>query len=231
MFCTLCFYCVHLLLETLFAASVAAGTGSVMCSYNQINETQASQNDKTQNGLLKGELVYLGNIMSDWGATKTGVESALGSLDIEMPGGDGFLGNSMVQAVKSGLVAEARINDMITRVMAPYYLLGQDQGYPSLDLDRNAIGDNHIINRQLAAAGMILLKNTDNVLPFNVTTDKNLFIYGTADQSDDGLGSGGWQGHAGALYQGGDSGYVEPTYGVDPLSSLMARAREAHLQI
>ena len=214
-----------------FAMSVAAGAGSVMCSYNQVNGTQACQNDKTQNGLLKGELQYLGNIMSDWGATKTGVDSAIGGLDVEMPGGDGFLGYSLVQAVKSGAVSEARVNDMITRLMTPYYLLGQDQGYPSLDLDRDAVGDNYKVNRLLASAGMILLKNTGNVLPLNATKDKNIFIYGTAGQSDDGLGSGGWDGHAGALYQGGGSGYVEPTYGVDPLTSLMAKGREAHLQV
>jgi len=214
-----------------FAAGVAAGTGSVMCSYNQINETQACQNDKTQNGLLKGELQYMGNIMSDWGATKTGVESALGGLDIEMPGGDGYMGNSLEQAVKSGTLTEARVNDMITRVLTPYFLLSQDQGYPSLDLNRDATGDNYKINRQVSAAGMVLLKNTNNVLPFNVTADKNIFIYGTAGQSDDGLGSGSWGGHPGVLYQGGGSGYVEPTYGLDPLTSLMARAREDHLQI
>ena len=50
-----------------FADSVAAGAGSVMCSYNQVNGTQACQNDKTLNGLLKGELGFRGNVMSDWG--------------------------------------------------------------------------------------------------------------------------------------------------------------------
>jgi beta-glucosidase len=214
-----------------FASSVAAGAGSVMCSYNQVNGTQACQNDKTQNGLLKGELEYMGNIMSDWGATKTGIESVLGGLDIEMPGGDGFLGTALIPAVQNGTIPESRIDDMITRIMTPYYLLAQDQGFPSLDLDRDAMGDNYKVNRQVGAAGMVLLKNTNNVLPFNVTADKNYFIYGTAGQSDDGLGSGGWGGHPGALYQGGGSGYVEPTYGIDPLTSLMVKGRDNHLQI
>ena len=83
-----------------FASSVAAGVGSIMCAYNQVNGTQACQNDKTLNGLLKEELQFPGNVMSDWGATKTGVDSALGGLDIEMPGGDGYLGSSLFQAVE-----------------------------------------------------------------------------------------------------------------------------------
>ena len=215
-----------------FASSVAAGVGSVMCSYNQVNGTPACQNDKTLNGLLKGQLEYPGNVMSDWGATKSGVPSVLGGLDIDMPGGDGYMGSALVPFVQNGTIPQARIDDMVTRIMAPYYLLGQDQGFPSLDLDRNAIGDNHKINRQVAAAGMILLKNTNNILPFNVTTDTVFYVYGeAAGQSDFGLDTGGYGGHAGALYQGGGSGFVEPTYAIDPLTSIMARGRESSLQI
>jgi beta-glucosidase len=35
----------------------------------------------------------------------------------------------------------------------------------------------------------------------------------------------------GALYQGGGSGYVRPTYFIDPLTSLLTKARDDHLQI
>ena len=216
-----------------FAASVAAGVGSIMCSYNQVNGTQACQNDKTLNGLLKVELGFPGNVMSDWGATKTGVDSAVGGLDIEMPGGDGYLGNSLIQAIQSGAITEARVNDMLVRVLAPYFLLNQDQGYPSLDLDRDATEDNYHLNRELGAAGIVLLKNTNNVLPFNASKDKYYSVYGSAaGQFNDGLGSwGSDEGYNGALYQGGGSGYVRPTYGIDPLSSLLLKARDAHLQI
>ena len=216
-----------------FASSVAAGVGSIMCSYNQVNGTQACQNDKTLNGLLKGELQFPGNVMSDWGATKTGVDSALGGLDIEMPGGDGFLGFSLEQAVRSGTINESRINDMIVRVLAPYYLLNQDQGFPSLDLDRDATANNYMINRRAGTAGIVLLKNTNGVLPFNVNSDKFYSVFGSAaGQFNDGLGPwGSDEGFNGALYQGGGSGYVRPTYGIDPLTSLLIKARDAHLQV
>jgi beta-glucosidase-like glycosyl hydrolase len=216
-----------------FIDSVAAGAGSIMCSYNQVNGTQACQNDKTLNGLLKGELAFQGNVMSDWGATKTGIESVLGGLDIEMPGGDGFLGYSLLKAVQSGTLTEAKINDMITRVLAPYFLLGQDQGYPTLDFDRDTTGDNYMINRQVAAAGMVLLKNTNNILPFNVPNDKFFSVYGSAaGPFNDGFGPwGSDEGFNGALFQGGGSGYVQPTYGIDPLHSLITKARDSHLQI
>ena len=44
-----------------FAEAVKAGVGSVMCSYNKINQTQACQNSKLINGLLKGELGFQGD--------------------------------------------------------------------------------------------------------------------------------------------------------------------------
>jgi beta-glucosidase len=215
-----------------FASSVAAGVGSVMCSFNQLNGTPACQNDKTQNKLLKGELEYMGNIMSDWGATKTGVESALGGLDIDMPGDDGLMGFALAPAVLNGTVPQARIDDMITRIIAPYYLLAQDQGYPPVDPDRNVIQDNDKINHLLASAGMILLKNNNNVLPLNVTSDTCLYVYGeAAGPSNGGFRPGGSSQQKGAIYQGGGSGFVIPSYALDPLSALMSKGRDAHLQI
>ena len=184
------------------------------------------------NELLKEELEFPGNVMSDWGATKTGIESVLGGLDIDMPGGDGLMGAALLPAVQNGTIPEARIDDMLTRVLAPYYLLGQDQGYPTLDLARDATGDHYKINRQISMAGMILLKNTNNTLPFNISNDNAFAVYGeAAGRSKHGFGDGGVLQLGGAIYQGGGSGYVEPTYAVDPLTSLLSKGRDAHLQI
>ena len=215
-----------------FAMSVAVGAGSIMCSYNQVNGTPACQNDKTQNGLLKGELEYAGNIMSDWGATKSGVPSVLAGLDIDMPGTDGFMGEALVPAVQNGSISQTRIDDMVTRIIAPYYLLGQDQGYPSLNLDRKVVGDHYKINRILSAAGMILLKNVDNILPFNISRDDLFHIYGQAAGQDNyGLDTRGLSKHAGALFQGGGSGFVQSTYAIDPLTSLLIKGRDSFLHI
>jgi beta-glucosidase len=215
-----------------FADSVAAGAGSVMCSYNQVNGTQACQNSKTLNGLLKDELEFRGNVMSDWGATKVGVESALGGLDIEMPGRDGLMGYALLQAVKNGSITEARIDDMVIRILAPYFLLGQDQNYPQLNLSYDATRDHYLVNRHVGTAGMILLKNTNNTLPLNTDTDKYYSIYGSAaSRYSEGVDPRGIEGLDGALYQGGGSGYVRSTYFIDPLTTLLTQARDFHLQI
>jgi len=69
-------------------------------------------------------------------------------------------------------------------------------------------------------------------LPFNVTTDAYFYIYGAAaGQSDEGFRSGGSAQHGGALYQGGGSGFVNPAYGIDPLTAFMIKGRNSRLQI
>ena len=214
-----------------FADSVLAGAGSIMCSYNQVNGTQACENDRTLNGLLKGELGFRGNVMSDWGATKSGIPSVLAGLDIDMPG-DKYMGFSLVEAVKNGSVSESRIDDMIVRILAPYYLLGQDQGYPTVNLSYDGMRDHYVTNRDLGIAGIILLKNVNNTLPLNAETQKYYSVYGSAaSQQKSDVDLRNYPEIDGALYQGGGSGFVRPTYFIDPLSSLMKKARDDHLQI
>lgn len=60
-----------------FADGVRAGAASVMCSYNQVNNSQACQNSYTLNYLLKGELGFQGFVVSDWLGTHSGVSSVL----------------------------------------------------------------------------------------------------------------------------------------------------------
>ena len=67
-----------------------AGTGSIMCSYNQINNSYGCQNSYLQNYILKNELGFQGFIVSDWAAQHAGVASALAGLDMTMPGDVSF---------------------------------------------------------------------------------------------------------------------------------------------
>jgi len=199
-----------------FAEAVRAGVGSIMCSYNQVNNSYACQNSQLLNGLLKDELDFQGFVMSDWGAQHTGTASALAGLDMTMPGSTSltygvtsFWGDNLTLAVLNGSVPLSRVNDMVTRIMAAYYLVGQDQDYPndmfsSWTLQTNGyyyyaakegyglvnahldVRDNHgDVNVGLAADSIVLLKNVNNTLPLN--KPKQIGIFG----SDAGPGIGG----------------------------------------
>ncbi len=49
-----------------FEETVRAGVGSIMCSYNSINGTQACENQHTLGDVLKGELDFQGYVISDY---------------------------------------------------------------------------------------------------------------------------------------------------------------------
>ncbi len=68
-----------------FAAAVAAGVSSIMCSYNLVNGAHACGNHSMLTELLRGELHFPGFVTSDWGAVHDTSYINAG-LDLEMPG-------------------------------------------------------------------------------------------------------------------------------------------------
>nr|P22506.1 RecName: Full=Beta-glucosidase 1; AltName: Full=Beta-D-glucoside glucohydrolase; AltName: Full=Cellobiase; AltName: Full=Gentiobiase; Flags: Precursor [Saccharomycopsis fibuligera]AAA34314.1 beta-glucosidase 1 precursor [Saccharomycopsis fibuligera] len=112
-----------------FADSVRAGVGSVMCSYNRVNNTYACENSYMMNHLLKEELGFQGFVVSDWGAQLSGVYSAISGLDMSMPGevyggwntGTSFWGQNLTKAIYNETVPIERLDDMATRILAALY--------------------------------------------------------------------------------------------------------------
>ncbi|KAH6675714.1 putative beta-glucosidase A [Halenospora varia] len=119
-----------------FADSVRAGVGSVMCSYNRINNSYGSQNSYTLNYLLKNELDFQGFVVSDWWAQHSGVASALAGLDMTMAGDQGlasgntYWGSNLTAAILNGTIPQWRIDDMAVRIMSAYFKVGRD---PNVD--------------------------------------------------------------------------------------------------
>lgn len=116
-----------------FQNSVKAGVASVMCSYNMVNVSYACENSKLMNGYLKDELGFSGFVQSDWLAQRSGVASALAGLDMSMPGdgldwadGKSLWGPELTKSVLNGSLPIERLDDMVTRVVAAWYQLGQD---------------------------------------------------------------------------------------------------------
>lgn len=116
-----------------FQDSVKAGVASVMCSYPMINNSYACENSKLMNGYLKDELGFSGFVQSDWLAQRSGVASALAGMDMSMPGdglswadGQSLWGPELTKSILNGSLPIERLNDMVTRIVAAWYQLGQD---------------------------------------------------------------------------------------------------------
>jgi len=164
-----------------FQDAVKAGAASVMCSYNRFNNSYSCQNSYSLNGLLKGELGFQGFVVSDWGAQLTGEASANAGLDMAMPASTYWENGNLSLSVSNGTIAQSRLDDMATRIIAAWYRLEEvnspafsDPGFglpasllePHTLVDaRNPASDETIF--QGAVEGHVLVKNVGNTLPLN----------------------------------------------------------------
>ena len=178
-----------------FADAVRAGTASVMCSYNRINNSYAAANSATLNGLLKAELGFQGFLMSDWSAQHSGVSAILAGMDMTMPGdvsfysGDSYFGANLTIAVLNGTVPQWRLDDAVVRIVAAWYYVGRDsaqvpinfdswtsdtygfqnffaeEGYGLINEHVDVRGEHANTIRQVGSASTVLLKNVNNALP------------------------------------------------------------------
>ena len=177
-----------------YAEAVRAGAACVMTAYLYINNTQSNQNAHLLNDILKTNLGFQGYTQTDWFGLKTGVLAALAGLDQEMPGVEkrygtwSFFGANYTAAVKNGSVPESRLTDAAIRIMTPYFWLGQDMNYPSVNLvddPRKAITDSQrqrhrSVAREVAAAGSVLLKNAAGKKGLPLMKPTSIAIFGRA---------------------------------------------------
>lgn len=233
-----------------FADAVRAGTGSIMCSYNKANNSQVCQNSYLQNYILKGELGFQGFIMSDWDAQHSGVASTFAGLDMTMPGdtdfdsGFSFWGPNLTLSIVNGTVPEWRLDDMVTRIMAAYYLVGRDRhavpvnfnswskdtygykhafaqtGYGVINQHVDVRADHYQSIRTAAAKSTVLLKN-NGALPLK-GTEKYTAVFGQ-DAGDNQYGPNGCADRGcdnGTLAMGWGSGTADFPYLVTPLDAI-----------
>ena len=90
---------------------------TMMCSYNRINGTYASENDWLLNKVLRDEWGFDGLVMSDWGAVSDRVKGIASGLDLEMPGSNGANDALIVEAVKNGTLSEEDLDTAVTNVL------------------------------------------------------------------------------------------------------------------
>src|SRR5690349_5015492 len=103
---------------------------TVMCSYNKVNGTSASENPWLLTTVLRDDWGFRGLVVSDWGAVYHRVPALRAGLDLEMPPNLPRSPAQIVAAIESGDLAESVLDD---RVRAVLDLVGKGMGV--LDLD------------------------------------------------------------------------------------------------
>ena len=77
---------------------------TIMCSYNRVNGTFASENKFLLTDLLRKEWGFDGFVVSDWGAVNDRVLGLAAGLDLEMPASGGDTDKQIVQADRKSVV-------------------------------------------------------------------------------------------------------------------------------
>ncbi|MGQ9491303.1 MAG: glycoside hydrolase family 3 C-terminal domain-containing protein [Anaerolineae bacterium] len=180
---------------------------TVMCSYNKVNGVFASEHYDLLTKILKEEWGFEGLVVSDWGAVRDRVASLKAGIDLEMPGPQPRRVKAIVEAVRSGALAEATLDEAVRRILRIVFKARATPKGGTFDQDAH-----HALARKIAAEGMVLLKN-DGLLPLK--GHRRIAVIGRSAKSPH--------------IQGGGSSHVNPIRVDVPFEELQARAGDAEL--
>ena len=177
---------------------------TVMCAYNKVNGTYASQHHWLLTEVLREEWGFDGLVVSDWGAVHDRVAALMAGLDLEMPPNLGVSDAALVAAVRDGRLDErvldnsvGRILDLVARAVA-----GSEAPDP-VDADAH-----HALARETARGCAVLLKNDGDLLPLQPAPGQRIAVIGEFARTP--------------RYQGAGSSQVNPTRVDVPLDELRA---------
>jgi len=177
-----------------FEAAVKEGhVQSVMPSYNEIDGIPSHSNNHLLIDILRHEWGFNGVLVSDYfgvtelirihhivGTKEAAAKLALESgVDIELPFPDAY--PSLIEQVKEGRVAEARINRAASYLLREKFLAGLFDD-PFVDPDYAERITNNTEHQKLALQAaretIILLKNQDHLLPLDSSKYKRIAVIG-----------------------------------------------------
>ncbi|MFC1569467.1 glycoside hydrolase family 3 C-terminal domain-containing protein [bacterium] len=162
------------------ATVLEANALTFMGAYNKFRGWYLCENDYLLNQVLKDEWGFKGAVISDWGATHSTVHAAMNGLDIEMGSRgdyqDYFFANPLIDSVKAGIVPIDVIDDHARRVL--YVMLSCKTMDENRCQGSLSTPENFKAAYDVAAEAIVLLKNTQNVLPLNQKKIKKLAVFG-----------------------------------------------------
>lgn len=218
-------------------ASIEAGLDMNMVSLGAISD--------------HGKSMYIFAAYTDFPPLQPG---GLGAYGFTFGEGSGsFFGGNITRGVNNGTIETGRLDDMILRIMTPYYWLGQDKDYPLVDPSSSYFLEQTLFPKKLwnknvdmlvggeasrdvrekttaklirehGAAAAVLLKNVNKALPLK--SAKSVAIFGN-DAGDPTQGYYNQPNYEyGTLTAGGGSGTGRLTSIVTPLDAIKNRVAQ-----
>ena len=207
-----------------FADVVAAGALSVMVGLNTWGDKRMVLQKHLLTDVLKGELGFKGFTVSDWygvheGRTGTflaSVQAVNSGVDMAMlPFDYKSFTRDIKWANRLGLVSDKRIDDAAGRILYAKFAAGL---FDKKNEASTSVVMHHELARDAVAQSLVLLKNTDAILPLTVQTN-HIRVAGSAADNI-GRQMGAWS----IEWQGVDGNW--PVGATSILAGIKARAGE-----
>lgn len=172
------------------AAVEEADAYGIMSAYNKVNGWWCAENDLLLNQILRDEWGFAGLVVSDWGGTHSTVHAIQNGLNVEMPGSR-FLGEALLDSVKSGAVSEELINQRVREILRVRMAIT-----PIPEEEANTEMTSQPAQQKtaydVASKSIVLLKN-DGILPLKLENKPVILVVGanaTQTMALGGLGAG-----------------------------------------
>lgn len=195
-----------------------AGVWTIMGSYNLWQGVHCCQNDTLLNGILKGEWGFDGAVVSDWGGVTDTWQAATGGMDIEMGSftdgklkeseftyDDYYLARPFEKLINEGKIPMKVLDDKVARVLRTIFRTAMN---PDKAIGSQCSEEHYDVCRQIGEEGIVLLKNSNNMLPLDANRYGKILVVG--------------ENAIRSLTQGGGSSELKTLRDVSPLDALRA---------
>ena len=196
------------------AAVQEGGALTVMAAYNKFRGEFCAENNYLVRKILRNEWGFDGVYVTDWGAAHSTVPSMEAGLDLEMGTlidkyEDWYYANPLIEAVKSGKIPMSLVDEKVgdvLRVMIKTNVLDPKKRFGPGSINTK---EHPQATYDAAAEAIVLLKNQNNLLPFDFSSIKSLAV----------IGDNATRKHS----NGGLSSEIKAVYEVTPLEALRAK--------
>jgi beta-glucosidase len=201
------------------AAVQEGGAWAIMGSYNLYKGQHCCTNEYLLNNILKKEWGFEGVVVSDWGGVHDTKQAIFNGLDMEFGSWTNgltqgksnaydsyYLADPYLDMITAGTVGTKELDDKVRRILRLAFLttMNKNRPYGSFATQEHALAA-----RKIAEEGIVLLKNTNNVLPINLSKTKTIAVIGENAMK--------------MMTVGGGSSSLKAQYEISPLDGIRKR--------
>jgi len=157
-------------------ATQEGGPLSLMDAYNLINGVHCTENIPLLKTTLRQRWGFPFYVVSDWASIYTSLNAITAGTDICM--GSSNYANDLPGLVSGGSLSTTVLNSAVANVLRTKIMSGMMDYYPTANPSFMNSTAHQQVAYQCAEKSIVLLKNTNKILPINASTVTNIAVIG-----------------------------------------------------